>query len=183
MAGLRQATAAAHQALERDLDLLRPPLGRERFAGLLKRFWGFHAVWEPAMALHPDLAGMIEARSRLGLLRRDLRSLGLSHDQIDALPRCEAAGALAPTQAAALGSVYVIEGSTLGGQLISRALQGVTWLPPKGLTYFHPYGAETGARWRAFQATLRARTTPPTQAATEQAAVATFECLRAWLTA
>jgi heme oxygenase len=183
IAGLRQATAAAHHRLEQDLGLLRPPLARERFVALLKRFWGFHTAWEPAMARHPDLAETMRGRSRLGVLREDLRSLGLCNDQIDALPRCAEAGELAPTPAAALGALYVIEGSTLGGQLISRALQDAAWLPPKGLTYFHPYGPETGAKWRTFQNDLRGQATPPTQPAIEQAAIATFECLRGWLTA
>jgi heme oxygenase len=53
----------------------------------------------------------------------------------------------------ALGLLYVMEGSTLGGRMIVRSLaeRGVD---VTGLRFLDPYGAETGARWRGFLAVL-----------------------------
>jgi heme oxygenase len=55
-----------------------------------------------------------------------------------------------------LGSVYVMEGSTLGGQVIGKALRSATWVPEGGLRYFNPYGPRTGAMWRNFCVALDA---------------------------
>jgi heme oxygenase len=181
-ARLRAGTASAHRLLEHDLDLLRPPLSQTRFSHLLQRFWGFHLIWEAALGRHADLAEVWARRSRLELLRRDLLALGLSESEIEALPRCAAAADLATSPVAALGSIYVLEGSTLGGQLITRALEGCDWLPPCGLRYFDPYRGETGLMWRRFQAHLRSASTPA-DPVIERAAAQTFELLRRWLTA
>ena len=56
-----------------------------------------------------------------------------------------------------LGCLYVIEGATLGGQVITRHLEknlGIT--PESGGAFFAGYGAETGARWKEFCALLTA---------------------------
>jgi heme oxygenase len=56
----------------------------------------------------------------------------------------------APRSAAeALGMLYVLEGSTLGGRMILRALAERGVHDP-ALQFLDPYGTDTGARWRAF---------------------------------
>ena len=57
------------------------------------------------------------------------------------------------TKAEALGVFYVLEGSTLGGRTILKALrsQGVS---TDDLYFLDPYGKESGARWRAFLSVL-----------------------------
>lgn len=182
---LKRETREAHDRLEHHLDLLREPLDRERFVALLERFWGFHALWEPALgrALADD--AFLAPRLKLQRLEADLRALGRSPEEIARLPRCFQAAQLAPLPrrpAAALGSLYVLEGSTLGGQVITRALRGAGWLPSGGLTYFDPYGAATGAMWRDFRDYAAARSTPAADAEMVAAAKATFERLHRWLT-
>jgi heme oxygenase len=51
----------------------------------------------------------------------------------------------------ALGRLYVLEGSTLGGTFIDRHLAGLPALGGVRLGAFSPYGAETGSMWRAFR--------------------------------
>ncbi len=180
---LKTVTEAEHRRLEDGLDLLRPPLSRERFTWALGRFWGFHAVWEGALAERFDLRPVLEGRSKLDHLRADLIALGLTPQSIDALPLCRDAGTLAANRDRALGSLYVIEGSTLGGQMISRALAAADWLPKQGLTYFTPYGPQAGAMWRRFQTVLQAASSPAADPAIEAGAIDTFRLLRAWMTA
>ena len=151
---LRAATEAAHRRLERRLALLALPLQRQRFLAILQGFWGFHSVWEPALADCPALASLTQGRSRLALLRADLLALGLQPAEIAALPLCHGAEGLGGSAERLLGSLYVMEGSTLGGQVIARQLQEAAWAPPVGLHYFNPYGARTGAMWRALLAAL-----------------------------
>lgn len=178
---LRLRTQPAHQALETDLRLLDGHADALRMRALLSRFHGFHAGFEPALA--DRLAGeaaFVQARARLPALRADLGRLGLAASEIDALPQCTAAAGLAATEAEALGALYVMEGSTLGGQLITRELGGLPWWPAGGLTYFDPHGRATGLRWRETLARLEAA--PPEQHDTLiEAADRAFRLLHGWL--
>jgi heme oxygenase len=172
---LREETADAHARLERDLDLLAEPLARGRFIAVLQGFHAFHQSWEPAMAAGLRDPAFFDPRRRLALLEADLAALGCGVVHLGA---CPAAAQLAATLAAAMGSLYVMEGSTLGGQLIARRLAGEAWLPEGGLRYFTPYGAATGAMWQAFRERIRAVATPANQAEIVAGARATFELLR-----
>ena len=178
---LRTGTAQAHERLEAALDLLSPPLRSERFLHTLERFYGFHRAWEPAVEAQPALAAMPRGESQLPHLREDLRALGCSDAQIDALPSCPDAGRLASRPLEGLGSLYVVEGSALGGQVIARALDQAPWAPSGGLRYFDPHGPQTGARWRAFKAQLDAAAAPSDWPQVIEGAVQTFDTLRVWL--
>jgi heme oxygenase len=178
---LRAATAGAHRGLETALDLLAQPLGRERFTAVLRGFWGFHAAWEPALRRQGAWAGLMDGRWRQDLIAEDLLALGLSRADIEALPLCAAAAGLADEPARALGSIYVLEGSSLGGQIISKALRQAPWAPPGGLRYFDPYGARTGALWRAFQEALTSASAPAIDPLVEAGALDAFALLQLWL--
>ena len=174
---LRQQTAEAHAKLENSLDLLRHPPIRERFRQVLAGFYGFHAVWEPAARAR--LPALLEVRGRMRLLETDLRTLGFSNADVASLPRCDAAADLARTRERALGSLYVMEGSTLGGVVIAKAIEGADWTGT-GLNYFSPYGKLTAARWRETQAALTAEAGDAEDQVIE-GAIATFELLQSWL--
>ncbi|MEJ1160654.1 biliverdin-producing heme oxygenase [Prosthecomicrobium sp. N25] len=178
---LRQGTAQAHAHLEARLALLDGPADRARIRGLLARFHGFHAAWEPALARHDALRPVLAGRSRLPHLARDLGALGLDPAALAALPACPGAAGLAATLPAAVGSLYVVEGSTLGGTVIARALAKAPWLPAGGLAFFHPYGRETGPRWQALKAWIDGRGDDVDHAEAVAAAVRTFGLLAEWL--
>ncbi len=81
--------------------------------------------------------------------------------------------------------LYVLEGSTLGGQVIRKRLlargQAMT-----GLSFLDPYGPETGRRWKDFLAVLQ-RECPPDDVRSGEAAakgaVTGFDRAGAWLCA
>lgn len=172
---LRQETRPAHDRLERRLDLLARPCSRDHLLDVLRGFRDFHAAWEPPM--EALLGGLFAPRRRLHLVQADLTALGET-----GVPRTmPAPPAMPATAAAAWGSLYVMEGSTLGGALIARALAGMEGLPPGGIRYFSPYGRNTGAMWRAFCAGLLAASRPETERETVDAALATFALLEARL--
>lgn len=182
LVGLRAQTAEAHRRLERDLDLLREPFDRDRFILLLERFHGFHAVWEPKVArVMSREAAFLSPRHRTHRAARDLMALGHSARDVAQLPLCLAAARLASSPEAAIGSLYVMEGSTLGGQIISRCLQSAPWLPPDGLGYFDPYGPATGTMWRHFRIWAEAASKFGSADAVIAGAVETFRTLQAWL--
>jgi heme oxygenase (biliverdin-IX-beta and delta-forming) len=176
---LRTATRPAHDRIETMLALTEPSLDGARYRAVLARFLGFWLGWEPRVAAALDDPLFFAPRRRAHLLRRDLDALGLPEDEIAALPRC-ALPALAGPQAA-LGALYVMEGSTLGGRVLVRHVArrlGVAEGMP-GALYFSGYGDATGAMWRDFCVRLRAA---PAGSAPEitAAALATFDLLAAW---
>ncbi len=54
-----------------------------------------------------------------------------------------------------LGSMYVLEGSTLGGQYIARTVeQNLGLAPGEGDAYFRGYGDQTMVKWAEFRQVL-----------------------------
>lgn len=177
MLRLRKETAGSHARLEKALALLDPPLARERFVTLLERFYGFHAVWEPVIAPHFD-PDFLQPRRRIRLIEADLIALG--HHPADTKPPfCFGAAALGRSPEAALGSLYVLEGSTLGGQVIARGLQGTGW--GERIRYFNPYGEGTGTMWSALKTLVRTRSGTSSDPKIMAGALATFDLLQDWL--
>ena len=183
---LREETRDLHDAVERDLDWERRVATLAGYRALLARWYGFHATFEPAAAM--AFAGaaaedFFGPRRKLHLLRRDLVHLGLAAEEVDALPVCRR---LAPmtTWAEVLGAMYVLEGSTLGGQVIARHVERTLRLDPRegGCAYYASYGRDgVGPMWRAFQGEVAAQSSPATDDALVRAARRTFERLRGWL--
>jgi len=178
---LRSQTQDAHSALEGQLGLLEQPASTEYYAQLLSRFLGFHLVWEEDLKAFPELACELEMRSRLRNLRHDLRTLGVTDAGISSVPLCGGAHSLTANEARALGSFYVLEGSTLGGQLITRHLSSAHWLPAEGLSYFNPYGSRTGEMWRSFRRWLESQAQHHAASDIVAGARATFVVLQKWL--
>lgn len=180
-ARLREATAHAHEQLESLLGLLESPMSYTRFVAVLMRFHGFHRAWEPALEAALGDEAFTLPRRRLTLIEHDLRALDIDDLDIEALPVVPEAAQLCRTLDGALGSLYVMEGSTLGGRVITRRLlEDADWCPAEGLLYFHPYGDLTGERWRQTLALL-ATVPPERQEAVVDGALETFALLLQWL--
>jgi heme oxygenase len=178
---LRTETASEHAAVEQALNLLDPDLQRSRLAAVLDRLHGFWLAAEAGLddwaTRFRDDADALDwsRRRRAGLFAADLETLGSSPEL--------AAPMLAPLAGTdeALGRLYVLEGSTLGGVVIDRHLAGLPGLSDVRLRAFSPYGAETGARWHAFRTAIRARVAAGGDAgAVVGSARATFAALAAW---
>jgi heme oxygenase len=161
--------------------MLQEPVPADRIMHLLERFHGFHSTWEPALeGLVPE--ELLSPRLKLPLLRADLRSMGADESLLRALPSCSAAPSLCTDRASAAGSLYVLEGSSLGGLVIERVLARSPWYPAAGLRYWQPYGSDTGKRWKE---TLHYLEALPASWSEEVigSANATFDLLQSWLRA
>ncbi|WP_176695976.1 biliverdin-producing heme oxygenase [Phenylobacterium immobile] len=176
IAELRAGTADAHQSLEQALDLferIRTPAGRREVVG---RFFGLHAGLEDA--LHPHLSqwpGLdFAVRRRTPHLERDVRSLGGDPTALRRHPWPSLKG-----PAEALGLFYVLEGSTLGGAVIEKQLKA-RGERLDGLSFLHPYGDQTGARWRTFMAVLDAAPADQSPSVVDGARLG-FQCAETWL--
>lgn len=175
---LRTETRPQHEQMEATFHL---PATREDHRHWTATFLGFvEPLEKQASALlgadHPAIAG----RTKTGWLHEDLRTLGLSDAEIAALPRCTALPDL-DTEARVLGALYVFEGATLGGQLISRHLEENLGLRDGvGYRYYRSYGAEVGRRWQGFRDLLLKQSVAGNDDAIVAAAISTFERLQAW---
>jgi len=154
LASLREETRIDHDAIE-TLLCLAQPMPLERYAAIVGGFAAWLAIWEPRVeaALPVRLRPWFAPRRRAQFAHADAQWL-----------RGEAGVAAAPLAGAAaqalplgelpdlIGSIYVIEGSALGGQVLAAQLGGTLGLGPgRGSSYFHGFGAETGAMWREFR--------------------------------
>ncbi|SDC60675.1 Heme oxygenase [Geodermatophilus telluris] len=185
---LRTATAEEHDRVESTLDLMDPHLDRDRLVGVLGRL---HAFWVAAEAgldawarRRPDDAAALDwaRRRRAGLYAADLRALGAD-------PEAGTSGGTGRPGLPevrdtdeALGRLYVLEGSTLGGTFIDRHLATLPGLAggPR-LRCFSPYGADTGAMWHAFRRVTREHVAADGDAGrVVTAARATFGALADW---
>ena len=166
---LRERTRDCHDAVEAHVRVSEQLGERERYAELLAFFARTLAPVEAWLEGH-DAPGA-NPQGGVAMLHADLRAVGREPaDQAAAFepgPRGEAA---------ALGVMYVVEGSALGGQMIARDAEknlGVT--PDRGASFFARGGADGMAGWRRFKAHLNERLdTPEKTEAAVGAARATF---------
>lgn len=188
---LKAATRAEHDAIESALDLMSPGLSLTDYRSRLRRYHGFYAPIEPLIATAADWPHWnldVTARAKTAWLAADLACLGdpgdLAGAAPGALPLCSALPPL-DTAAAAFGCLYVLEGATLGGRVISRHIGCVLGLDAThGARFFHGYGEQTGTMWKAFRAALAAFADKPTgEDELVASAIATFVALRTWCVA
>jgi heme oxygenase (biliverdin-IX-beta and delta-forming) len=182
---LKQATSQRHTALECQLPLLDPLLTRDDYRRFVCRFLGYYAPLETRLLALPwwrQIGFDYGERYKTPHLVQDMLALGVTDDTLATFARCQDLPCI-DTLPQALGCLYVIEGATLGGQLVTRHLQqtlGVT--PRSGSAFFNGYGGQTGARWKSFGALL---TTHAEQtgdhAAIIDTANHTFETFDRWL--
>lgn len=145
LALLRSATAETHQKLEERLTLLGPELATSSYANYLSGLLDAVEPLEQALLTVPDLQSAwpdVRERQKAPLLRQDLAELDCP------------AGPPGPLQyriddlATALGVGYVLEGSTLGGEVLRREVE--RRLGPVPVGYFRCYGDDLRARWVDF---------------------------------
>ncbi len=148
IADLRAATAAAHEALDRGLDLLGAGLTQERYIAFLA---GSLAALEPLEESLATLSALesVPYRARAPRLRADLTALGVNN-----VATATADSPHLTSVAAALGARYVVEGSALGGAVLARGLAPALELDDAELGYLTLYGPDLGAHWRAFVSEL-----------------------------
>ena len=177
---LRQATAAVHARVEDAMPSLGALATPEGYATALRALHGFFAAWEPPVwrGLAPLTEPLtLRERRKLPLLEADMRALGLDAE-LDTAPAPPALSI-----EAALGAMYVMEGSTLGGQVISRHTEPALGVSAAhGGAFYHGYGVRTGERWKAFGEALTEYVDAHGGAADVVAgAVSCFTALECWL--
>lgn len=180
---LKNETGECHTQLENALDLMRPSWKRDDYVALLEGFYGFVAPWEAAVAaaLPDTLHDFFAPRRKAAWLAADLCALTGETDRAHSVVL---AAHMPPmnTPGRVFGSLYVMEGSTLGGRFIAPHVASALQLQAgHGNAYFDGYGARTGSMWNAFRATASERVAANEYDAAVDAAIKTFNALHDWL--
>lgn len=186
LAELRRQTRALHARAEQAVNLPLRLQSLDTYQHLLGRFYGFYAPLEAQLELI-TAAGALgldwQPRRKAPLLVQDLQALGTTPEAIERLPWC-AQLPIIDDAVAALGCLYVLEGATLGGQVIRRQVQQQLGLDAEnGCAFFAGYAADTGAKWSEFCTILADfhLRWPATDQQVIAAAAETFATLVCWI--
>jgi heme oxygenase (biliverdin-IX-beta and delta-forming) len=176
---LKENTSAEHQASEKKMiAALKKIERREDYVHMLHWLYGFYAPLENLIRnyLDPERLPDIDRRSRAGSLLADIRQTGLPTPENDYCTDLPVIG----SPARAMGALYVLEGSTLGGRIIAGMIQRQLG-PATPMRFFNGYGAETLPMWQAFRDFLDLPRPAEEQTATIDAAKATFITFKSWI--
>lgn len=135
---LRDETATLHEALDRGLDVVDRLSDAARRDRLVAAYAAFYLGADAALS---DMLRDVE-----GL---DYGSRGHARFFEAAVPSGFPDFPKPKSRAEAMGMLYVVEGSSLGGRMIARELakKGVS---DQNLAFLDPYGDAVGSRWRSF---------------------------------
>ena len=167
---LRQETDALHQALH--VHPLLAPLTEgstlEQYQQVVRAFHHAYRAMQRAIAYETEDYPNAPA---LAWLEQDMAAHGL---QPLVMPLAELPAIT--SRAALLGHLYVKQGSTLGGQVISKHLARQLGLKA-GVDnhFFAGYGEETGKEWKAFVTALDAAEVAHVEVVAH--ALASFTCI------
>ncbi|MCK1791737.1 biliverdin-producing heme oxygenase [Pseudomonas violetae] len=181
---LRAGTAELHIALEKRLPFFSDTLDKPAFVKLMQAYYGFYLPLEIALQNSHSIPADFDLAPRLKAqtLRADLRALGVSAAALASMPQCDQLP-LITTSSTCLGVLYVIEGATLGGQILRREISSRLGLEANnGAAFLDIYGAATGRRLRDFIQYLSNRSMSAEERAVVVAsAQTTFSCFEHWL--
>ncbi len=184
---LRNQTADSHKALEQNplsVLLMSEEITLPDYGDYLKSLYGFVYGFERSVfpMLHKSIDDL-PARLKTHLILEDLKTLqpadikgniieeNIFNRYYNDLP-------------SALGGMYVLEGSTLGGQIIHRRLHKTLGTSIAGKTlYINAYGGQTGSMWKKFlQQFCEASVHTGQEEKVIESAVRTFTLLDEWMT-
>lgn len=181
---LRNETRVQHKLVEVACGLPDTVQNLADYKSCLLDFYGIFCPLERHIATFNEWSHLglsMQKRARVPNLQQDLRLLNVDPDlwreaPVHALPAL-------PQFPFALGALYVLEGSTLGGQIIMSALQEQLRSQvdvPGG--FFAGRGEETGPLWHQFREVLDAygQQFPAMEADVIDGARRTFNCIGSW---
>lgn len=175
---VRELTRPHHDTIETSplfSKIMSGHISLNEYHRLIQKFLGYIHPCELKIQNSP-WASLLNDRCKSPQLVEDLGNLNLSHD----VSHCE----LLPefnSYASILGYLYVIEGSTLGGQIITKALGRLHGLmPEKGISFFSGYGKETKSKWIEFCSMLN-QVTLDQESLVIHSACETFTTLHHWI--
>lgn len=147
---LKFRTKPAHDELEKNLDLLSDDLTIDDYVDVLKKFYGVYVPVEQMVSASP-FKEFFHNRFKVKHIENDLKHFGISDAEIGVLP-LNGNFKKNLNHSELLGTLYVLEGSTLGALILAKHF-GLRFNLDrlKGLSYFSAYGENTLPRWREWR--------------------------------
>ncbi|TKC09881.1 biliverdin-producing heme oxygenase [Pedobacter polaris] len=158
-AAIKENTTPEHQQLEQlVISHLKQIRSDADYAQLLRNFYAYFSAVEAVCVPNISITGLIDLSSRRdsSFIARDITELGGNLDNLPAVVVPEI-----NNLAQAMGAMYVIEGSVLGGPYIVKMLARLGIV--NGVSFFSGYGAATGERWKEFVTALNSLSDPLAQ--------------------
>jgi len=183
---LRSETAFSHLSLEQNpysTALMSSNVKLEDYSNYLQKLYGFVLGFETyVFPLLKNIDSDIELRKKRVLMQNDLQNLQIDLSTIPVVPK-NYFELHYPDALNALGGLYVLEGSMLGGVMIKKHLFEILQEKVVGNTqYLTGYGSETGKVWKNF---LNILSNSVKDAETEKivinSAKNTFDLLNTWI--
>ena len=179
---IKEATLTPHQQVEKTLvGKMKAIRSMEGYVDLLKTFYGYFGGLERQINeyINPSHLEDYNQRRKTTAMADDIKTLGGD------LPATANGNDLPAINNVlqAFGALYVIEGSTLGGSIISKMMQQhLPFEGQKGLSFFNGYGEQTHEMWGNFKLALNtAAKTESDEAAILLAANDTFARFKLWM--
>jgi heme oxygenase (biliverdin-IX-beta and delta-forming) len=152
-ARLKRETAAAHRSLEAYIEARHLLTSGAGYVAFLRASYAFQAEAEQALTRSgaADIIPDWHLRQRAHIARRDLEVLDAFAER-EPTPCGRLKDVSNP--AGVLGVAYVIEGATLGGAVVLRAVAPLGVSPDRGGAFLMSYGRDRATMWQSFLATL-----------------------------
>lgn len=147
---LKEKTANYHQEIEEKLEsnkLFNNTFTDENYYKMLQVNHVFLKSYEDSIKQflnEKDLENLALTKlNKLALIEKDIKELGI--EELEVNKQFELTN-----RAEAIGALYVIEGSMLGGNVIAKTLKKYPFLENKSFNYFGHYGENLGSIWKTF---------------------------------
>jgi heme oxygenase len=151
-------TLENHKLLEKSqlmLPIMNGTLVLKNYLRILNIFYGYFSPLERTIEKFKDMETYLpdfHTRRKSDLLLADLNLL----TQLPNISVCKDLPQIS-SLSQAFGCLYVMEGSTLGGRVISGIVNDrLNINASTGASFFNGYGADTGNKWKKFQEALSA---------------------------
>lgn len=179
---IKEATLQYHQQTEKILiGKMKSMRSKQDYIDLLAAFYGYFGGLEQQIERYINASNLADYndRRKTAAIADDIKALAGDIPQ-------KAAGTQLPeidNYLQAFGALYVIEGSTLGGKIISKMIkQHLHMDNGEGLSFFNSYGEQTEQMWNSFKAILNdVAMTPEDGVIITDAANQTFLKFKNWL--
>jgi heme oxygenase len=179
---IKEATLHNHQQTEKVLVAqMKNMRSKQDYVALLSDFYAYFGGLEQQIERFinaSNLADYLERRKSVAIAD-DIKALGgdvPTKATGDELPEIN-------NYLQAFGALYVIEGSTLGGKIISKMVQQHLQITDNaGLSFFNSYGEQMQQMWNSFKEILnKVAMTPADEDIIVKAANETFVKFKNWL--
>lgn len=150
---LREETRQEHQSLEKKLiPYIKSINSNDSYARLLQMFYSYYQPVEKAINSELDELDIrdLHERRKSAAIEEDMSVLGVKKEDVpaDFAPEID-------SKFRALGALYVLEGSTLGGKVIAEIIaKNNPAFSHNTFHFFNAYGEKTMEKWKSFQQSI-----------------------------